>query len=110
MGVATVLDPWYKMALLEFHFDKLYDHDACTQVRKIRELCYDLLSDYQQTKNSSRNSPLLNKIVTNDEPLEEYDVFIERRRETRSSSVKTELDHYLEEDVIKRTPDFDILN
>ncbi|KAF1869298.1 hypothetical protein Lal_00018390 [Lupinus albus] len=106
----SVLDPRYKMALLEFYFDKLYDHDACTQVSKIRELCYDLVSDYQQTKISSGSSLLINRTVANDEPLDEYDVFIERRRETRSSSVKTELDHYLEEDVIKRTPDFDILN
>ncbi|XP_019438836.1 PREDICTED: zinc finger BED domain-containing protein DAYSLEEPER-like [Lupinus angustifolius] len=98
------------MALLEFYFDKLYDHDACTQVSKIRELCYDLVSDYQQSKICSESSLLLNTASTNDEPLDEYDVFIERRRETRSSSVKTELDHYLEEDVIKRTPDFDILN
>ncbi|KAF1884373.1 hypothetical protein Lal_00033549 [Lupinus albus] len=37
-------------------------------------------------------------------------MFIKRRRKIRSSSIKTELDHYLEEDVIKRTPDFDILN
>ncbi|KAF1889093.1 hypothetical protein Lal_00043312 [Lupinus albus] len=110
MRVAIVLDPRYKMALLEFYFDKLYDHDACTQVSKIRELCYDLVSDYQQNKISSGSSLLINKIVANDEPLDEYDVFIERRRETRSSSVKTESDHYLEEDVIKRTPDFNILN
>ncbi|OIW05288.1 hypothetical protein TanjilG_03677 [Lupinus angustifolius] len=110
MGVATFLDPRYKMALLEFYFDKLYDHGAFTQVRKIRVLCYDFVFYYQQTKNSSGSSPLLNRTITNDEPLEEYDMFIVRRRETRSSSVKTELDHYLEEDIIKRTPNFDILN
>ncbi|CAL0301694.1 unnamed protein product [Lupinus luteus] len=98
------------MTLLEFYFDKLYDHDACTQVNKIRELCYDLVSNYQQSKISSENSLLLNRTSTNDESLDEYDVFIERRREAISSSVKTELDHYLEEDVIKRTKNFDILN
>ncbi|KAF1866302.1 hypothetical protein Lal_00024307 [Lupinus albus] len=88
-GVAIVLDPRYKMTLIELYFDKLDDHDACTQVSKIREF------------------PLLiNRTVANDKTLDEYDVFIERRRETRSSSVKTKLDHYLEEHVIKRTPDF----
>ncbi|KAF1868195.1 hypothetical protein Lal_00018714 [Lupinus albus] len=90
MGVAIVLDARYKIALLEFYFDKLYDNDACTQVRKIRELCYDLI------------------IGTNDESLDEYDLFIERRRETRSSSFKNVLDHYSEEDVIKMTLNFDI--
>ncbi|KAF1868279.1 hypothetical protein Lal_00018800 [Lupinus albus] len=53
---------------------------------------------------------LINKTITNDEHLDEYDVFIDRMRETRSSSIKTELDHYLEYYIIKMTPDFDILN
>ncbi|KAF1860272.1 hypothetical protein Lal_00037610 [Lupinus albus] len=57
-----------------------------------------------------KNSPLLNKTITNDELLKEYDVFIGMKRENRISSVKSELDHYLEEDVIKRTSEFDILN
>ncbi|KAE9603111.1 putative hAT-like transposase, RNase-H [Lupinus albus] len=109
MGVAIVLDARYKIALLEFYFDKLYDNDACTQVRKIRELCYDLMSDYIQGKISSENSFFfLNRIGTNDESLDEYDLFIERRRETRSSSFKNVLDHYSEEDVIKMTLNFDI--
>ncbi|KAF1874153.1 hypothetical protein Lal_00041598 [Lupinus albus] len=102
-----MLDPRYKMTLLEFYFDKLYDHNACTQVRKIRELCYDLVSDYQQTKKSSGSSLLINRTVANDEPLDEYDVFIERRRETRSSSVK-KLSWIIT--WRRMTPDFDILN
>ncbi|XP_019430198.1 PREDICTED: zinc finger BED domain-containing protein RICESLEEPER 2-like [Lupinus angustifolius] len=69
-----------------------------------------MMAEKMMAKFESGSSPLLNRTVTNDEPLEEYDMFIDMRGETRSSSVKTELDHYLEEDVIKRTLDFDILN
>ncbi|XP_028214896.1 zinc finger BED domain-containing protein RICESLEEPER 2-like [Glycine soja] len=51
MGVATVLDPRYKMELLEYYYEKLYEHDSFTQVRGIQQLCYDLVSDYQMKMN-----------------------------------------------------------
>jgi len=35
MGVATILDPRYKMGLLEYYFDKLYDLDCYNKVTKI---------------------------------------------------------------------------
>ena len=47
MGVATVLDPRYKMELLEFYFESIYPMDFFSQVNRIRNLCYDLVSEYQ---------------------------------------------------------------
>nr|KYP41519.1 Putative AC transposase [Cajanus cajan] len=50
-GVASVLDPRYKMDLLEYYFDKLYDIDCDLEISRIRQLCYDLVSEYQAKKN-----------------------------------------------------------
>ena len=60
MGVATVLDPRYKMELLQYYYEKLYEHDCFAQVSKIRQLCYDLVSDYQFKMNgdSFHRSPI----------------------------------------------------
>ncbi|KAH1242186.1 Zinc finger BED domain-containing protein RICESLEEPER 2 [Glycine max] len=112
MGVATILDPRYKMKLLEYYYEKLYEHDSFTQVRGIQQLCYDLVSEYQMkmNKNSfgSNDGDVTGSEVVGD-ALSEYDRFIIRKKRARSSYVKSELDHYLEEDALPRAVDFDIL-
>ena len=36
MGDAIVLDLRYKMELLQYYYDKLYEHESFDQIRKIR--------------------------------------------------------------------------
>ncbi|XP_028108875.1 zinc finger BED domain-containing protein RICESLEEPER 1-like [Camellia sinensis] len=48
IGVAVVLDPRYKLNVLEFYFDKLYGATAEEKITKIRQLYYDLLQEYQR--------------------------------------------------------------
>ncbi|XP_028194155.1 zinc finger BED domain-containing protein RICESLEEPER 3-like [Glycine soja] len=112
MGVATVLDPRYKMELLEYYYEKLYEHDSFTQVRGIQQLCYDLVSDYQMKMNKGSFGSNVGDVTGSEvvgDALSEYDRFIIRKKRARSSYVKSELDHYLEEDVLPRAVDFDIL-
>ncbi|GMP63024.1 hypothetical protein CsSME_00024877 [Camellia sinensis var. sinensis] len=47
IGVAVVLDPRYKMSILEFYFEKLYGDKAEDEVDRVHQICYDLLQDYQ---------------------------------------------------------------
>ncbi|KAK9282293.1 hypothetical protein L1049_005207 [Liquidambar formosana] len=47
IGVATVLDPQYKMDLLEFYFPKLYENGYLEEVERVCQLCYDLLLECQ---------------------------------------------------------------
>ena len=56
MGIATVLDPRYKMELLEFYYEQLYEGDSAAQVERIRQLCYDFVSDYQLQLQLSREN------------------------------------------------------
>ncbi|KAH1254850.1 Zinc finger BED domain-containing protein RICESLEEPER 3 [Glycine max] len=111
MGVAIVLDPKYKMELLEYYYEKLYEHDSFTQVRCIQQLCYDLVSYYQLKMNKDSfgsNVDVIGSEVVGD-TLSQYDRFIIRKKRARSSYVKSELNHYLEEEVLPRVVDFDIL-
>ena len=48
------------------------------------------------------------EIVT--ETLSEFDLFISRKRSKKMKNVRSELDHYLEDDVLPRTLGFDVLN
>jgi len=41
--------------------------------------------------------------------LSDYDRYIGRKKRARTSTMKIELDHYLEEEVLPRSSDFDIL-
>ena len=98
------------MELLQYYYDKLYEHESFDQIRKIRQLCYDLVSDYQVKMNNDSfgSSPILKGGNVEGDELCEFDKYISRGKKA-SSHVKTKLDHYLEEDVLPRSTDFDIL-
>ncbi|KAK7243493.1 hypothetical protein RIF29_38291 [Crotalaria pallida] len=113
MGVATVLDPRYKMDFLEFNFLKLYGNDSDAHVQRIRDLCYELLAEYQLKKSKESNSSSSSLVGSGDivgsDAYKDYDLYIASKKRARTSFVKSELDNYLEEEVLPRTSDFDIL-
>ncbi|KAK2373872.1 zinc finger BED domain-containing protein DAYSLEEPER [Trifolium repens] len=99
------------MVVLDLWFPKLYSQDSGAQVSRIKELCYDLLYDYQRIRlrdiQSTASSIGTTSIVDHGA---EFDAHVETIAKNSSSSVKYELDHYLKVAVIKKTSDFDILN
>ena len=48
MVVATVLDPRFKMKLLEFNFPKIYQNDSSYEINKI----YELVTKYYLKSNT----------------------------------------------------------
>ena len=46
MAVAAILDPRYKMKLLEFYYHNIYGDNSDLEIEKIKNLCYDLLDEY----------------------------------------------------------------
>ncbi|KAL8554728.1 hypothetical protein ACS0TY_002790 [Phlomoides rotata] len=48
MGVATILDPRYKLRLLHFYFPLIYTNgeDAKKKIERIQDICYNLLNEY----------------------------------------------------------------
>ncbi|KAL0316336.1 UNVERIFIED_CONTAM: putative AC transposase [Sesamum radiatum] len=123
MGVAVVLDPRYKMSLVEFFFRKIYHESARFKIDEVRQNCYDLLFDYQSrccTLNESSSSigSLENTMssdvhsdVNVDDSLDEFEQFVVSKTSGATNlSATSELDMYLEESLLPRARDFDILN
>jgi len=76
-----------------------------SQVNKIRNLCYDLVLEYQAKKHED----FTNSFQSPKSKLCDYDRYIERKKKARTSTMKTKLDHYLEEEVLPRSSYFYIL-
>ena len=46
MAVNAILDPRYKMKLLEFYYSNIYGNNSDLEIEKIKNLCYELLDKY----------------------------------------------------------------
>lgn len=80
------------MALLEFYYERLYQEDYSTQVEQIKQICYDLISEYQQEKTSSSSSicePLTQEANAHSDNLVAFDLFVQLKKRARSSSTRT---------------------
>ncbi|WCJ20036.1 Zinc finger BED domain-containing protein RICESLEEPER 2 [Euphorbia peplus] len=116
MAVAIVLDPRFKLMLLEFYFPRLFGAQAKDEIQKVKDLCFELLFEYSEKAkllafNSSQSSSILTQSSnTQEDHLSQFDMFVASHGCQKENNVKIELDLYLQEGVIPRTIDFDILS
>ncbi|KAM6574915.1 hypothetical protein CsatA_023242 [Cannabis sativa] len=116
MCVAVVLDPRYKFMLLEYYFPVIYgDEQYVTEIAKVRELCCELLQEYGSKFPHLRERRVQEENVSTSsstrrlDALSNFDRFV--RASYRVKNMKSELDLYLEENLIPRTKEsFDICN
>ncbi|KAF2288550.1 hypothetical protein GH714_008421 [Hevea brasiliensis] len=53
---AIILDPRYKMKVVEYYFPMIYGENAWSEIEQIETTCYNLLTDYQsKVKPESRD-------------------------------------------------------
>ena len=52
MAIATILDPRYKIKLLEFYYPNIYGDNSDLEIEKIKNFCYDLLDEYEYVDES----------------------------------------------------------
>ncbi|XP_073291128.1 zinc finger BED domain-containing protein DAYSLEEPER-like [Primulina huaijiensis] len=117
--MGLLLDPRYKMKLVEFYFPLVYDEISQSKIDEVRQNCCDLLVDYQsKTKKSLENSggsgidgtsSVCNIDASDINILDMYDKFVASSSGQAASKSLTELDMYLEEIVLPRNQHFDIL-
>ena len=122
MSVASILDPRYKMDLVHFFFPSIYGDESWLRIEKIQRLCHDLISEYktsaslatglssglQNEEYSTETSSGRGGNASNFWRSDEFHRF--QSRNSRTRSVKSELDSYLEEDCMPHSSDFDILS
>ena len=56
MAMVAVLDPGFKMKLIQHYFDLLYGDGAKKEIENVLSFCYDILKDYQARCKSKENS------------------------------------------------------
>ncbi|KAK9184601.1 hypothetical protein WN943_024951 [Citrus x changshan-huyou] len=114
--VAVVLDPRYKMLLIDFYFPKIYGDTADEHIEHAHKLCHDLVKEYEMKAMvlSDRQD-----VGLDDVPLEsssnankywdvdEFEIF--RSQNKRVKVTKSELDRYLDDELLDIIPNFDIL-
>ncbi|KAL8528479.1 hypothetical protein ACS0TY_006053 [Phlomoides rotata] len=104
MGVATILDPLYKLRLLHFYFPLIYTNgeDAMKEIERIQGICYNLLNEYSLKSKASEvgasYQSSASSLTSHDEseidPMSKYNKFVASLFE---GNLKNELDSYLEE-------------
>lgn len=118
MGIATVLDPRYKLGILEYYYEKMYGGvEALNEVTRIKELCLKLVGEYEARQGShyepQPSPPPLQSDIDSNSPLiddlSDFDKFIQTR-DIRNARGRSELDCYLEDGMMPRTSDFDVLS
>lgn len=90
VGVSAVLDPRYKINVLEFYFKLLFSTSYKEEVEKVRSLCYKLLKEYQSPSSMMEgigdSSSQLSSLE--EESLSKYDVYM-LRESKRSRTIDT---------------------
>ncbi|KAL2338408.1 hypothetical protein Fmac_012854 [Flemingia macrophylla] len=121
LATAVVMDPRFKMKLVEFSFTKIYGEDAHEYVKIVDDGIHELFHEYVTlplpltpayaeegsagSHGKTDGSP--GGTLLSDNGLTDFDVYI---METTSHQKKSELDQYLEESLLPRFPDFDVLD
>ena len=117
LAVAIVFDPRFKMQMVRYFYRMIYVHDYQIEIEKVRNLCEELMSEYQQKVGTEAtvdtNDNLTVPSSSSSKPkfgmvnFDDFDKFV--NEETVDTQCKSELEVYLEEPIAERIPDFDIL-
>ncbi|GAB2289185.1 hypothetical protein Dimus_038039 [Dionaea muscipula] len=124
LAIAVALDPRFKMKLVEFSFTKIFGEQAPGYIRAVDGGIHEIFHEYETlpgllhltptTYGGEDGNELHVKMEQQDgggnflssNGLTDFDMYI---METTSQLSKSELDQYLEESLLPRVHDFDIL-
>ena len=120
MYIAAILDPRYKMKIMEFYYQKVYSHSrGSEEIEKIKKIFYNLLVEYGSENSDEEAScsqpPSCMEIVSHDfvqNRLRKFDSFVSNttnNRNKKCESVLGEFDTYIKKGLLKRSEIFDIL-
>ncbi|XP_039139007.1 zinc finger BED domain-containing protein RICESLEEPER 2-like [Dioscorea cayenensis subsp. rotundata] len=125
LAIAVVMDPRFKLKLVEFSFSKIYGEDAARYVKLVNDAIHELYLEYvaqplpltpayveqegdTNVTNGNNDNNQSTITVSAGDGLLDFDIFISETAVTQHT--KSELDQYLEEALVPRIQEFDILN
>ncbi|PWA63410.1 zinc finger, BED-type [Artemisia annua] len=114
LAIAAILDPRFKMKLVEYYYKQIYDNEASDRIREVSEGVRELFNEYSIDQGSINDESGQadggshgTGNVTRDR-LRGFDKFLHETSNHQSGA--SDLDKYLEEPVFPRNHDFSILN
>ncbi|KAF5466785.1 hypothetical protein F2P56_016681 [Juglans regia] len=124
LAIAVVLDPRFKMKLVEFTLSKIYGENADSWMRAVKDSVHELFLEHiaqahplpaleegnegiAKTETQQEGSQEGSHVSTVD-GLSDFETYINEI--TSSQHMKSELDQYLEESLLPRAQEFDILD
>ncbi|KAM0938025.1 putative transcription factor/ chromatin remodeling BED-type(Zn) family [Dioscorea sansibarensis] len=124
LSIAVVMDPRFKLKLVEFSFSKIYGEDASRYVKVVDDAIHELYLEYVAqpipptpayveqggaiVTNGSIDSNQAVSPISAGDGLLDFDTYISEI--SVNQQAKSELDQYLEESLVPRIQEFDILN
>ena len=117
MVVVVVLDPRYKLHLLTALFLKIHGLEsvAMESISKVKDLLYNLVLEYQDTiedvatTDGAETRPRAPTLRDDEDWMDTFDDWMSKIPVVTSTYVRIELDLYLEEPLLPRTQDLDII-
>lgn len=117
LAIAVVMDPRFKLKLVEFSFSRIYGEESAAYVKIVDEGIHELFLEYVSlplpltpayTEAANGTSVKTDdsgiEIESNGLGLTDFDVFI-----METATGKSELDEYLAESLLPRVHDFDVV-
>ncbi|KAM0063229.1 putative transcription factor/ chromatin remodeling BED-type(Zn) family [Helianthus debilis subsp. tardiflorus] len=115
LAIAAILDPRFKMKLVEYYYKQIYDTEAPERIREVSEGISNLFNEYSVDLGGSVDdvagkggSGLIGTSNAAQDRLRGFDKFLNETSNQQSGG--SDLDKYLEEPVFPRNYDFNILN
>ncbi|RLN22033.1 zinc finger BED domain-containing protein RICESLEEPER 2-like [Panicum miliaceum] len=123
LAIAVVMDPRFKMKLVEFSYSKIYGAEAAKYVKVVDDAVHELYKEYvaqplpltpayaeqgeanngPANANNSQGAP-----ASTGDGLLDFDMYLSEIQSSQLS--KSELEQYLDESLTPRMQEFDILN
>ncbi|RLN23478.1 zinc finger BED domain-containing protein RICESLEEPER 2-like [Panicum miliaceum] len=123
LAIAVVMDPRFKMKLVEFSYSKIYGAEAAKYVKVVDDAVHELYKEYvaqplpltpayaeqgeanngPANANNSQGAP-----ASTGDGLLDFDMYLSEIQSSQPS--KSELEQYLDESLTPRMQEFDILN
>jgi hypothetical protein len=114
LALAAVLDPRFKLKLVEYYYSLIYGSTALERIKEvsdgIKELfnAYSICSTMVDQGSALPGSSLPSTSCGSRDRLKGFDRFLHET--SQSQSMTSDLDKYLEEPIFPRNSDFNILN
>ncbi|CAO2185189.1 unnamed protein product [Urochloa humidicola] len=122
LAIAVVMDPRFKMKLVEFSYSKIYGAEAAKYVKVVDDAVHELYKEYVaqplpltpayveqgEANNGPANANNSQGTPSTGDGLLDFDTYLSEIQSSQPS--KSELEQYLDESLTPRIQEFDILN